>query len=179
MLMYKSTLSLDSLLATLTAAARRRGMNDTQWARAAGVRKETLSRVRGRASCDFATLAALASVVGARIGMTEQPTRGTSPDAHFPQRLDRAYEARLLDLCAQALPEADQWREAGPAFFMAGLAVMLASVSQFDRRACLDLAERLHPGSSQTEVFALWLRRSPLRPSRFLPLLAARLRRAA
>jgi hypothetical protein len=181
--MNKSTTTLTSVLQPLTAAARRQGMNDTQWALAAGVRKETLSRVRRRASCDFATLAALASVLGARIGVThaqnEALSRGTSPDGHFPARMDRAYEARLLDLCAAATPAIQAWREAGPAFFMAGLAVMLASVSRFDRRACLALAERLHPGSSQPEVFALWLQRSALRPSRFLPLLEPRLRSAA
>jgi hypothetical protein len=55
---------------------------------------------------------------------------------------------------------------------------MLASVDGFDRRGLLDLAEILHPGSSQVGVFALWLERSPIQPSRFLPPLADR-RRAA
>ena len=64
------------------------------------------------------------------------------------------------------------------AFFMAGLAVMLASVPEFDRRSLLDLAEALQAGSSQVEVFALWLERSPLRPSRFLPMLLAESRHA-
>jgi hypothetical protein len=154
-------------------------LNDTQWASAAGLRKETLSRLRGRASCDFATLAALAAAAGARIDVSEVQARGGSGDGHFPARVERGYEARLLDLCAQAKPRLSQWRNAGPAFFMAGLAVMLASASGFDRRAWLELAEALHPGSTRPEVFALWLRRSPLRPSRFVPLLAQHLGRAA
>ena len=55
---------------------------------------------------------------------------------------------------------------------------MLASVPEFDRRSLLDLAEALQAGSSQVEVFALWLERSPLRPSRFLPMLLAESRHA-
>ena len=37
------------------------------------------------------------------------------------------------------------------------------------------LAERLHPGASEVAVFRQWLERSPLRPTRFLALLDARL----
>jgi hypothetical protein len=84
---------------------------------------------------------------------------------------DREYEDQLLDLCASGDVEPERWRRHGPAFFMAGLAVMLASVPEFDRRSLLVLAEALHPGSSQVEVFAHWLKRSPVRPSRFLPTL--------
>jgi hypothetical protein len=64
---------------------------------------------------------------------------------------------------------------------MAGLAVMVASVSEpeFDRRSLLELAEALHAGSSQVGVFGMWLERSPIRPSRFLPMLSAGLRHAA
>ena len=49
---------------------------------------------------------------------------------------------------------------------------MLAGEPDRDRRQWLDLAEQLHLGASSPAVFALWLQRSPLRPSRFLPLLA-------
>ena len=54
---------------------------------------------------------------------------------------------------------------------MGGLAAMLASVREFDRRRYLALAEDLHPGVTQPEVFELWLERSPVRPARFLPML--------
>jgi hypothetical protein len=64
----------------------------------------------------------------------------------------------------------------GPRFFMAGLAVMLASAANVDRRLLLDLAEHLHPGASDVAVFNRWLERSPLRPARFLPLVDARRR---
>ena len=53
---------------------------------------------------------------------------------------------------------------------MAGLAVMLAGVDGFDRPGLLALAEVLHPGAGEPEVFSRWLQRSPLRPYRFLPI---------
>jgi hypothetical protein len=56
---------------------------------------------------------------------------------------------------------------------------MLASVAGYDRRGLLALAEDLHPGSSEPAVFTRWLARSPLRPSRFLPLLNMEQHRAA
>jgi hypothetical protein len=175
----KSTTRLEALLDTLTSEARRHGLNDAQWAQAAGVRKETLSRLRGRTSCDYATLEALASVVGLTVAVAPRATRAMSADEHFPQRTDREYEERLVVLCASGDLEPAAWRALGPGFFMAGVAVMLASVSGFNRRRLLALAEVLHPGSSLPDVFAIWLVRSPLRPSRFLPLLAARRKRAA
>jgi len=74
-------------------------MNDTAWSARAGLRKETLSRLRRRPSCDLATLEALLAAVGSQ------------------------------------------------------------------------LAEQLHPGASEPAVFAKWLTRSALRPSRFMPML--------
>ncbi len=62
---------------------------------------------------------------------------------------------------------------------MAGLAVMLASVPEYDRVKLLALAERLYAGSSTPATFARWLELSPLRPSRFLPILAQRIPYAA
>ena len=165
---------MQTTLETLRAAARRRGLNDSAWAAAAGLRKETLSRLRGRATCDFATLQALARAVGGRVTVVPGPLVPTTPDGHFPAAVDREYEARLLALCATPPPDPAAWRAAGPAFFMAGLAVLLAGARGFDRARYLALGERLHPGSTTPEAFALWLARSPLRPSRFLPMLAAR-----
>jgi hypothetical protein len=100
-------------------------------------------------------------------------------DGRFPARFDREYEEQLLDLCASGEMEPRRWLNCGPAFFMAGLAVMFASVPEFDRRALLDLAETLHAGSSQVGVFSLWLEGSPVRPSRFLPMLLGGARVAA
>jgi DNA-binding phage protein len=177
--MKTSTHELDDLLAQLTGIARARGLNDSQLAAAAGLPKETLSRLRRRESCDFATLNALAKAVGARLAVLGDAPPGATPDGHFPRRLDRDYEAGLLTLAASGNLDPDTWRAKGPAFFMAGFAVMLAGVSGLERRGFLALAEALHPGSSHPEVFRAWLARSPLRPSRFLPMLRAELRRAA
>lgn len=177
--MSKSISPLDAVVATLTREARRRGLNDSQWAQSAGVRKETLSRLRRRNSCDFATLHALAAVVGLSVVVARPESSARTSADHLPQALEREYEDRLLELCASGDLDPGSWHAYGPAFFMAGIAVMLASVSGFDRRRLLALAETLHPGSSHPEVFALWLARSPVRPSRFLPMLAARTRRAA
>ena len=97
----------------------------------------------------------------------------TTADGLYPASPDRDWQTRLLDLCASGDLDMDRWRLLGPAFFMAGVAVMLASAPGFDRRALLKLAEQLHAGSTQVGVFTRWLERSPIRPSIFLPLLGA------
>lgn len=170
---------LRSVLGILIQKAAMLGFTDTQWAARAGIRKETLSRLRGRNSCDFATLQTLARAVGATVSVVDADAPGSTKDGRFPAQFDRLYEEQLIDLCASGDVDPTRWRSHGPAFFMAGLAVMVASDPQFDRRSLLHLAERLHAGSSQVGVFALWLQRSPARPSRFLPMLAAGSRRAA
>jgi hypothetical protein len=177
-LMKKSTTHLSEVLGSLRRRARALGFTDTEWAGRAGIRNETLSRLGNRGSCDFATLQALAEAVGAGVGVVD----GRAPrvtDDRFPDSFDREYEERLVELCASGGLEPDRWRRLGPPFFMAGLAVMVASVTHSDRRSLLDLAEGLHAGSTQVEIFASWLEGTPVRPSRFLPMLAARLRRAA
>ena len=176
--MPKSTEPLAAVLDDLASRARDNGLTDTAWAERAGVRKETLSRLRGRSTCDFSTLNALAGAVGARVAVAEPPPPAAS-DRHFPERVDRDYEERLLDLCASRALDPGRWEQLGPRFFMAGLAVMLASTRDFDRRSLLALAEELHPGASEPAVFARWLKRSPVRPSRFLPMLSVRVKRAA
>lgn len=172
-------LALPDLLARLTSLARALGLTDAQWATRAGVRPETLSRLRRRSSCDLATLQALASAVGARLTLETPAAGAVTPDGHFPLGLGRDAEVRLLALAASGNLEDDAWLAAGPRFFMAGLAVMLAGEPAHDRRGLLALAERLHPGISEPAVFTLWLERSPLRPSRFLPLLEMERRHAA
>jgi hypothetical protein len=167
------------LLDSLTAAARDQGLNDSAWASAAGFSKETLSRLRRRSSCDLSTLAALANAAGARLSVTICERPAATADGHFPLELSRDYEQRLLTLCAGRTLDPAAWAAAGPAFFMAGLAVMLAGNAGSDRRGLLELAEVLHPGASEVAVFTRWLKRSPLRPSRFLPMLAMEARHAA
>ena len=176
--MFTST-TLKRLLDALTVAARSKGLNDAAWAAAAGFSKETLSRLRRRSSCDLSTLIALADASGASLSVTVASQPVTSSDGHFPRELSRDYERQLLTLCASRKLDPAAWAAAGPAFFMAGLAVMLASNADADRRGLLALAEFLHPGATEVPVFARWLRRSPLRPSRFLPMLATETKHAA
>jgi len=73
----------------------------------------------------------------------------------------------------------DDWRPLGPPFFLAGLAVTLASISRLERRKYLDLAEALHPGATEPRVYAKWLADKPLPPSRFLPTIERALQLAA
>lgn len=171
--MKKSTTPLSETLDALTKRARSLGFSDTEWASRAGVRKETLSRLRRRQSCDFETLRLLAHAVGAGVGVLETSLPNTSPDGHFPAKLDRDYEEKLVELTLSGDLEPERWIRMGPRFFMAGLAVMLASAGNVDRRGLLNLAERVHPGASEVGVFSRWLERSPLRPTRFLSLVDA------
>jgi hypothetical protein len=174
-MMKKSTQRLRGILGQLDQEARAQGLTDVEWATRAGVRKETLSRIRGRPSCDFATLEALAEALGVMLTVGNQlsaPLEGLFP------AVDREFEERLLDLCDSRDVTLERWREVGPGLFMAGLAVTLASVTGTDRRAYLELAERLHAGMTRVDVYAQWLERSPVRPARFLPMLASE-RRAA
>lgn len=159
------------LLAEMTSVARRRFGSDRQWAAACRLPPETLSRLRKRESCDFRTLEALASAAGFQL----VPSRAAYDYTTF----GREQEEQLLDLCASGDTEPAVWRTYGDPFFMGGLAMMLASSRGFDRRRYLELAEALHPGMSFAEVFDLWLKGSPLSPSRFLPLARHRRQLAA
>ena len=64
-----------------------------------------------------------------------------------------------------------RWRKAGPAFLLAGLAFMLATQDDFDRASYGALAEALHPGIGSHHAFRRWLRETPLKPCRVLPML--------
>jgi hypothetical protein len=167
-LMITSTQMLPAkLLAQMTKAARGLFSTDSNWAKASGLPKETLSRLKRNPSCDLRTLGALAQAAG----YTLVAVQGSVQDGgQLPNAYGRKYEDDLLDLCASGNVDADVWRAHGPGFFMGGLAVLLASARGFERQRYLKLAEALHPGISTPEVFALWLRRSPLRAARFLPM---------
>lgn len=175
--MYKST-ALKHLLVALSREARRAGLTDAASAARARLRKESLSRLRRRDTCDFATLRTLAVAVGARVEVRPAPTAGESPDGLCPVEVNRDLEERLADLCARDETNPDQWTALGPPFFVAGLAVMVAGAPGHDRSVLLELAEWLHPGAPEPAVFARWLARSPVRPSRFLPIVEAHVRKA-
>ena len=153
------------LLDLLRPAANRLFRNDRLWAQACQLPPETLSRLRKRESCDLRTLAALAAAVGYKLAVAPA---ASEPEAPY----GRAKEEQLLDLCVSGNLDAGKWRRQGDGFFMGGLATLLASARGFDRRRYLALAEELHPGVTQPEVFGLWLQKTPLRPARFLPMLA-------
>lgn len=163
--------TLSKLLQEMSAAAAARGLSHRQWAFAAGVRPETVSRLRRRGDCDLSTLDALAHAAGLNLEATPALAVRAREFAHLPSRYGREEEEKLLDLCLAREPDLERWRAAGPAFFMGGLAVMLAGVESYDRARYLDLAEALHPGVTTAEAFAKWLEQSPVRPSRFLPML--------
>ena len=137
LLMNKSTNNLSNVLDELTQAARARGLNDSDWAARAGLRKETLSRLRRRQSCGFTTLLALANAVDMRLSAVSDALPALSPDGHFPDGLDREYEERLLKLCASCSLSPQRWSTLGPGFFMAGLAVMIANaLTDLTAQAC-------------------------------------------
>lgn len=177
--MSKSTNPVQTLLQALTGVARDAGWLDAEWARRAGLPKETLCRLRSRSNCDFATLAALASALGKQLTVGEPTAGRTRASRLWPTVVDRRFEVRLTDLLRSRSTNEREWRELGPAFFLAGLAVTLASVSGFDRRRYLDLAESLHPGASEPRVFARWLADTPLPPARLLPMVQSQLNDAA
>jgi hypothetical protein len=164
------------LFDSLRALARQRFASDAQWARASGIPAETLSRLRTRLTCDVRTLWALAD--GAGCTLVAVPVVSQA-NASRQQQFGREDESALIDLCASRNLDSAHWRALGDAFLMGGLATLLASAHGFDRARYLRLAESLHAGVTTPEVFALWLKRSPIRPARFLPMLRARLAHAS
>ncbi len=159
------------LLEQMKTAAIQQFGNLGAWARAAGLPKETLSRLKSQASCDLRTLAALAAAAGYVVTVT--PARQAEPGP-FPETLTRELESHLLDLAASGNTDSATWQQHGSPFFMGGLAVMLASASGFNREKYLRLAEELHPGVSTPESFDRWLQHTPVRASRFLPMVRKR-----
>ncbi len=155
------------LLDSMRDAATRKFGSFGGWARAAGLPKETLSRLKSQSSCDLRTLVALAAAAGFVIQVAPAGQAGT---AAFPQTLTRELETRLLDLVASGNMDTAQWRQQGSPFFMGGLAVLLAGARGFERERYLQLAESLHPGISTPEAFGQWLKATPLRAARFLPM---------
>jgi hypothetical protein len=155
------------LLAQMRPTAAARHASAARWAAACGLPRETLSRLKRNPSCDFRTLAALAEAAGCTL--VAVPALA-SQGGHMPSSWGREAEEALLDLCASGNADPAVWRAQGPAFFMGGVAVLLAGARGFDRERYLRLAEALHPGVSTPEVFQMWLERSPVRAARFLPM---------
>lgn len=156
---------LQDTLEPLAFAAEARGMSRTQWAQSAGLPKETLSRLFRRSDCDFSSLMKLAAAVGHRIDLIPEPER------EMPSRWDRDTEDAILKLCASGNLDVRRWLDAGPPYFMAGLATLCANDAEADRPGYLALAQALCPAIRDPAELTRWLERTPARPSRFLPML--------
>jgi hypothetical protein len=167
--MNKSTTPA-SLVDQMTPAARVRFPSDAAWAAACGLSRETLSRLKRNPSCDLRTLAALANVAGCSLVAVPAGVPTSAEEGHLPAKWTREREETLLELCASGNVDPAAWRAAGPAYFMAGVAVLLAGARGFPREPYLRLAEELHPGITVPAVFQGWLDRSPVRAARFLPM---------
>src|SRR2546423_14271505 len=154
--MSTSTDSLRQTLGVLSHRARALGLTDTEWAHRARVRKETLSRLRRRQSCDFETLRSLADAVGARLGVVEVQAPGSTADGHFPAHFHREYEEQLVELCVSRDRDPRRWAVMGPRFFMAGLAVMLARVCTESERLFAP-GQRLPPRGPGVVGLCEWL----------------------
>ena len=152
------------LLQQLRDRARACGLSEREWAAAAGLRPETLCRLGARTDCDFQTLSALAAAVGLSIGLQ------SAREARVPERHGRAEEERLARLCASGSLDVRAWLDAGPRWFMAGLALLLAGRRGADREGLATLAAALEPAMLRVEEYQKWLDTSPVKPSRFLPL---------
>jgi hypothetical protein len=158
---------------TLSNHAQTRGVAGQQWAKQAGIRPETLSRLAQRSDCDLQTLANLAAALGLELAL--RPKR----EREMPTTFGRKHEEQLLDLCASRDLDLAKWMAAGPRYFMAGLATLLSGLPGFDAEGLLLVAEALHPGMTELAEYQRWLDASPLKPSRFLPMLKERISQSA
>jgi len=161
--------SLPRMLETLAREARARGLTGAQWAELAGIRPETLSRLAQRSDCDLQTVANLAAAAGLELALRPRLERA------MPAAYGRRQEEQLLDLCASRSLDLARWMAAGPRYFMAGVAALLSGLPGFDAKGLLLVAEALHPGMTELAEYQGWLDASPLKPSRFLPMLKARI----
>ena len=140
--------------------------------------KTNLGGVLARAAVDRLAIRrhgrVVAYLVPARELDSARKKRG-SEVAPMPRSLSRAEEERLLQLAASGDTRPSRWRRAGHPRLLAGVAVLLGSLDLGDRERLLALAEQLWPGMSTLEVANEWLRRSPVKADRFVPMLRARL----
>ncbi len=157
--------SLPAFLDRLAPAVRQAQWTDRQWAEKAQLRPETLARLKQRDDCDLNTLTALADAVGWQLRLDP------ALDREMPAQFGRDAEAALLDLCASGSLDVRRWLDAGPRYFMAGLAVLVSNARGTDHEGLCALAEALYPGMTEVTVWNQWLAESPVKPTRFLPML--------
>lgn len=99
--------------------------------------------------------------------------------APMPKSLARPEEERLLQLAESGDTRPSRWRRAGDPQLLAGLAMLLGTLDLGDRDRLLALAEELWPGMSTVEVANEWLRHTPIKADRFVPMLRERLAQRA
>jgi DNA-binding transcriptional ArsR family regulator len=85
--------------------------------------------------------------------------------------VERERERKLVDLCAYVPPDAGLWRNFGDPAFLAGVAVILAGHTGFDRTAYLALAESLSPGATRLRQHEAWHARNGPNLPRFFSML--------
>src|SRR5665647_582943 len=89
-----TTLRPAKLLDQMSKAAKEIFSTDSSWAKASGLPKETLSRLKRNPSCDLQTLAALAQTAGYTLVAVPATVQGGE---HMPNAFLREYEDDLLD----------------------------------------------------------------------------------
>src|SRR4030067_2729322 len=102
------------LLDQMSKAAKGLFSTDSSWAKASGLPKETLSRLKRNPSCDLQTLAALAQTAGFKLLAVPETVQD---GAHLPNAFGREYEDDLLDLCASGNFDPDVWGARGRGLF--------------------------------------------------------------
>lgn len=142
--------------------------------------KTNLGEVLARAAVDRLAIRKHGRVVAYLVPAREvESPRRRRARTFLPESLSRAQEERLLELAASGDTRPSRWRRAGDPQLLAGVATLLASLDLGPRERLLALAEQLWPGMSTLEVANEWLRRSPIKADRFVPMLRARLARQA
>src|SRR5471032_2481064 len=81
------------LLAQMSKAAKGRFLTDASWAKASGLPKETLSRLKRNPSCDLRTLAALAQTAGYTLVAVPATVEGGE---HMPNAFGRSMRTTFL-----------------------------------------------------------------------------------
>lgn len=97
------------------------------------------------------------------------------PERKMPARMARDAEAALLDLCASGSLDVRSWIDAGPRYFVGGLALLPSNARGVDREGLVALADALSPGITDPVEMNQWLAPSPLRASRFFPMIEERM----
>lgn len=137
--------------------------------------KTNLGDVLARAAVDKLAIRKHGRIVAYLVPARDVEQRQKQRQERMPRSLSRAQEERLLELAASGDTRPSRWRRAGPPQLLAGLAALLGSLDLGNRERLLALAEQLWPGMSTLEVANEWLRHSPIKADRFVPMLRARL----